>query len=98
MSIEVEETLKRLSSHKGVVGIIIINNDGLTLRSTLPPEETENYSSLISQLTQKTSTVIRTIDDSDSLALLRIRSKKHEIMIAPEKDYILIVIQNPQDA
>ncbi len=28
-------------------------------------------------------------------AFLRLRSKKHEIMIAPDKDYILIVLQNP---
>jgi hypothetical protein len=26
-----------------------------------------------------------------------VRSKKHEIMIAPEKDYTLIVIQNPSE-
>ena len=31
----------------------------------------------------------------NDLTFLRIRSKKHEIMVAPDKDYILIVIQNP---
>ena len=39
----------------------------------------------------------RTLDDGDELAFLRVRSKKHEIMIAPDKDYILVVIQNPQE-
>ena len=40
---------------------------------------------------------VRTLDDTDELAFLRIRSKKHEIMIAPDKDYVLVVIQNPHE-
>ena len=31
----------------------------------------------------------------NDLTFLRIRSKKHEIMVAPEKEYMLIVIQEP---
>eukprot|EP01035_Chromulina_nebulosa_P020048 gene20048-26028_t len=97
MSSEVEETLKRIQSHKGVKGVLIINNDGLPIRSNMSPEDTETYSALVSQLSIKASSVVRTLDDTDDLAFLRIRSKKHEIMIAPDKDYTLIVIQNPQE-
>ena len=119
MSIEVEETLKRLMSHKGVKGVLIMNSEGIPIRSSLSPEETENYAALVSQLAQKAAGVVRTLDDSDEvdrlyyfllflsifylllflfqLAFLRIRSKKHEIMIAPDKDYVLVVIQNPQE-
>jgi dynein light chain roadblock-type len=39
--------------------------------------------------------IVRTLDETDSLTFLRLRSQKHEIMVAPDKDYILIVIQNP---
>jgi dynein light chain roadblock-type len=42
--------------------------------------------------------VVRTLDENDELAFLRIRSKKHEIMIAPDKDYVLVVIQAPNDS
>lgn len=31
----------------------------------------------------------------NDLTFLRVRSKKYEIMIAPDKEYLLIVIQNP---
>ncbi len=31
----------------------------------------------------------------NDLTFLRVRSNKHEIMVAPDKDYLLIVIQNP---
>ena len=39
--------------------------------------------------------MIRTLDPTNDLTFLRVRSKKHEIMIAPQEDYILFVIQNP---
>jgi dynein light chain roadblock-type len=31
----------------------------------------------------------------NDLTFVRIRSKKHEIMIAPDNGFILIVVQNP---
>jgi dynein light chain roadblock-type len=97
MSSEVEETLKRIQSHKGVKGVLIMNSEGIPIKSNLSAEDTENYAALVSQLSLKASGVVRTLDESDELAFLRIRSKKHEIMIAPDKDYILVVIQNPHE-
>lgn len=32
MADAVEEALKRISSHKGIVGIVIINGDGVPIR------------------------------------------------------------------
>ena len=97
MSSEVEETLKRINSHKGVKGVLIMNNDGIPIRSNLSAEDTESYAALVSQLAIKAHHVVRTLDEGDELAFLRVRSKKHEIMIAPDKEYILVVIQNPQE-
>ncbi|EDQ91313.1 uncharacterized protein MONBRDRAFT_31547 [Monosiga brevicollis MX1] len=95
---EVEETLKRISAHKGVEGILIIDKDGAPIKSTLDNALRNQYAGLLSRLTAQASHVVREIEPTDSLTFMRIRSKKHEIMVAPEKDYILIVIQNPSDA
>merc|ERR1711912_216442 len=93
---EVEETLKRISSHKGVIGTVIVNNEGVPIRSNLErSEQTAQYASLITQLTSKARGVVRDLDPQNDLTFLRIRSKKHEIMVAPDKEYVLIVIQNP---
>jgi len=40
---------------------------------------------------------VRDLDPTNDLTFLRIRSKKHEIMVAPDKEFILIVVQNPVD-
>jgi len=58
-------------------------------------ELADSYSALITQLATKASSVIRTMDANDDLTFLRIRSKQHEILVAPDKEYSLIVIQNP---
>ena len=29
----------------------------------------------------------------DDLIFLRVRTKKHEVMVAPDKDYLLVVLQ-----
>ncbi|XP_069371934.1 dynein light chain roadblock-type 1 isoform X1 [Paralichthys olivaceus] len=94
---EVEETLKRIQSQKGVQGIIVVNSEGIPIKTTLDNSSTVQYAGLIHQLVMKARSTVREIDPQNDLTFLRIRSKKNEIMIAPDKDYFLIVIQNPSD-
>ncbi|XP_044745600.1 dynein light chain roadblock-type 2 [Coccinella septempunctata] len=97
MANEVEDTLKRIQSHKGVVGIIVVNSEGIPIKTTLDNTTTVQYAGLISSLSDKARSVVRDLDPSNDLTFLRIRSKKHEIMVAPDKEFILMVIQNPTD-
>ncbi|XP_077994752.1 dynein light chain roadblock-type 2-like [Glandiceps talaboti] len=94
MSSEIEETLKRIQSHKGVVGTILVNAEGIPVRSTLDNATTLQYTSWLHQLAIKARSTVRDMDPQNDLTFLRIRSKKHEIMVAPDKDYLLIVIQS----
>ncbi|TWW76457.1 Dynein light chain roadblock-type 2 [Takifugu flavidus] len=92
---EVEETLKRIESHKGVIGTLVVNAEGIPIRTTLDNSTAVQYAGLLTQLTQKARGTVRDIDPQNDLTFLRIRSKKHEILVAPENDFLLIVIQNP---
>ncbi|GMI31285.1 hypothetical protein TeGR_g6923 [Tetraparma gracilis] len=92
---EVEETLTRIQSHRGVVGVLILSSTGHAIRSSLDAAATEQYGALLSQLAAKAAAVARTLDPEDDLTFLRIRSRNHEIMVAPDKEYLLIVIQDP---
>ena len=44
--------------------------------------------------------MVRALDPTNDLEYFRVRSRKHEIMIAPDSnnDYIILVIQSPQEA
>ncbi|XP_064611054.1 dynein light chain roadblock-type 2 isoform X2 [Liolophura sinensis] len=90
---EVEETLKRIQSHRGVIGVIVVNSEGIPIRTTLDNATTVQCAGLIHQLTAKARSVVRDIDPQNDLTFLRVKSKKHEIMVAPDKEYLLIVLQ-----
>ncbi|XP_066442327.1 dynein light chain roadblock-type 1 isoform X1 [Eleutherodactylus coqui] len=94
---DVEETLKRIQSQKGVQGIIIVNSEGIPIKSTMDNATTAQYAGLMHQLVMKARSSVRDIDPQNDLTFLRVRCKKNEIMIAPDKDYILVVIQQPSD-
>ena len=90
-----EDTFKRINSHKGVQGIVIVNADGIPIRSTLDQSLSNNYAANIMSLAAKARSAVRTLDPQNDLTFLRIRSKKHEILVAPEKEFTLVVVQNP---
>lgn len=94
---EVEDTLKRIQSHRGVQGLIVINSEGIPVRTTLDNSTTVQYAGLLHSLAAQARNCVRDIDPQNDLTFLRVRSKKNEIMVAPDKDYMLIVIQNPSE-
>lgn len=51
----------------------------------------------MSQLSERAKSIVRDLDPANELTYLRIRSKKHEVLVAPEDDFILIVVQNPPE-
>ncbi len=90
--------MKRIEEHKGVQGYLIINNDGtiqtmilsmsfsylgIPIRSNLDASLTQQYAALIKSLSDKARSAIREIDPANDLVFFRIRTKKHEILVAP---------------
>ncbi|KAI8344499.1 hypothetical protein BC941DRAFT_365899 [Chlamydoabsidia padenii] len=97
VSAEMEETIKRISGRKGVKGVLIMNHAGQTIRTSMDPELTKLYAMQYSPLVKQTQATVSTIDEENDLTFLRIRTKKHEVMIAPNEEYVLLVIQNPSE-
>ena len=62
MASEVEDTIKRICTHKGVEGVLISTYEGVALKSTLSLALTTKYAGLMAQLVVKAKSVIRTID------------------------------------
>ena len=96
--------MNMLSNYAGVKGIVVVNNDGIVIRHTLEdPKVSVQYAALITVLTQKARSTIQNLDPAvstpsfctnglivvqDSMNLLRIRSKKHEIIVAPGEPHL----------
>ena len=95
----VDETIKRICSHKGVAGVIIVNGDGIPIKTNLDNAVTVQYAALVSLLVSKTRSAVKQLGkDDDDLQTIRVHSKKHEIIIVPDfeksHEYTLIVVQN----
>ena len=69
----------------------------MTIRTTMSQQDTINYGALIGQFTTKAQLAIKSLHNEEEINFIRIRSKKHEIMIAPEKEFTMIVLQNPSN-
>ena len=95
MSAKVEETINRINTHIGVIGLIIVNAKGMSIKSTMNVEQTNEYGQVISNFCGDAQAAIQKIHEEEKIIFIRIRSKAHEIMIAPDTEYTLIVIQNP---
>ena len=64
--------------------MLIIDNKGTALKSTLSHSETVEYSSLINQFATKAKKALKEIHPDEELIFVRIRSVKNEIVIAPD--------------
>lgn len=97
MSQKVEETLNRINTHMGVKGVMIVNEKGYAIKTTMDQKDTIEYGSLISQFYTKAKATIKVLHQEENVEFIRIRSKFHEIMIAPDREFTLIVLQNPSN-
>jgi len=97
MSQKVEETLNRINTHMGVLGVMIVNQKGVAIKSTMPQTETIEYGSLITQFYTKANATVKALHPEEDITFIRIRSNKHEIMIAPDREFSMIVLQNPSN-
>jgi dynein light chain roadblock-type len=95
---EAEEIYNRLILRPNIAGIILVNSDRVPIKSNITTTaEQTRYAAMVTALSEKARHCIRDLDPTNDLTFLRIRSKKNEIMVAPERDFTLIVIQKVTD-
>ena len=56
----------------------------------------EDYAKYISLLANKAKSLVRDLDPINDLSFLRIKTRNEEIMVTPDKDFMLIAIQQPK--
>ena len=73
--------------------ITLLPPPGIPLKSTLDNVTSVHYASQIHSLTAKARSVIKEIDSSNDLKFMRVRSKKHEILVAPGMLFTTLVFR-----
>eukprot|EP00755_Sulcionema_specki_P008069 Sspe_Gene.39937::Locus_19246_Transcript_10_10_Confidence_0.370_Length_588::g.39937::m.39937/K10419/DYNLRB, DNCL2; dynein light chain roadblock-type len=98
----VEDTLTRIANHQGVLGLLVVNpRDGSVWKAAAPQggswfdeKKAATHAEKIHAFVNLTRSIVRTLSVENELTFLRLRSKKHEFIISPEKDFLLVVIQD----
>ena len=57
-------------------------------------EDAQRFARNIPQIGKEARSFIRQLNSANDLKFLRIRTDNHEILISPDKDYYLCVVQN----
>ena len=52
------------------------------------------YSEQIAKFAQQARDIVLSMDPTNDLQYLRVRSRRQEILVAPDDEYVLIVMQN----
>jgi dynein light chain roadblock-type len=97
MTTELEERFQELSSAKTVRGCLILNGDGAPIKTSLDAKTTESYGTILHEIVTMARRLFLEQDPNNDLSFMRFRLKKHEIMVAPDKQFLLVVIHHPQE-
>lgn len=79
----------------GVQGVVVINSDGIPIRTTVAQAKTAHLVGLLHGFILKTKSTIKEMDTQNDLTFIRLRSQKDEILIAPDREFTMIVVQKP---
>lgn len=97
----VRQTLARIAAHDGVLGYAVVNpKDGRIFEFAGFQNNramAEDFVEVLSGFLSVTQSMVRIIDRDDDLTFLRMRWRHREIIIAPDKEYALIVVQDKAD-
>ena len=93
-----DDTLGRIEAHPGVNGVMVVTREGGVLRTNMDVSSTQLYASRYQHLIEKAHIVVREMDPRNELQFLRVRTRKYEVMVAPQEEFILLVTQNPVQA
>jgi len=95
---EIEDALKRFSAKPNVLGVMITDEEGSVIKTTFDASLTKLYSEKITTLVGQAQDMVRDMDENETndMTFLRVRTKKHEILVRPDGEYFLMVLQKPE--
>ena len=87
--------MNRINTHMGVIGVIVVNKKGVAIKSTMRQDDTINNGALITTFMAKAQNTIKSLHPEEDITFIKIRSAMYEIMIAPDREFTMIVLQDP---
>ncbi|KAJ3937578.1 MAG: hypothetical protein NXY57DRAFT_364995 [Lentinula lateritia] len=101
---ELEQTLALLSSHRSVLGYMLLSrgHPASIIRHSggvFDGEHGKKYAGVIARIVETVQAGLEEINgvesEGDDVKFLRVRTKRHELMISPDGRYLLAVLHEP---
>ena len=92
------EIWDRIQAIPGVIGLFLVDQENILIKSTLDNSTTAQYSTPLKPLVDLAIRTVRDLNPLDRMQTLRIATLNYEIMIFPEKVYFIIAIQQNKNA
>nr|CUU98736.1 hypothetical transcript [Hymenolepis microstoma] len=90
---DIIQRFERIRNHKNIQGIILINEEGNPIRSSLDTSTSLHYSRHANELKLISQDIVRDLNPDDELTVLRLRTEHNEIMMLPNKEQMVVCIQ-----
>lgn len=93
----IDETVQRLSFVHGVLGVLILDKDGLVVHATMPPQEAAQLTGPTLQMLQRARAATEVVAPGDELQMLCVRTRKYEMLLCSEANgaFAVCVVQDP---
>ena len=93
----VEEVFRQIQEKPDVTDIMILNNKGNPVKTTMDHSLGVQYAGLYEILRDKVVMGLQKIDRNDELTMLRLRTIQNETLIVPDGKITIVVTQKAQD-
>ncbi|XP_073847772.1 dynein light chain roadblock-type 2-like [Musca autumnalis] len=93
----VDEVYRLIEEKPDVTDIMILNNKGNPIKTTMERAEAIQFAGLYESLRDKATMGLQKIDPDDEITMLRIRTTNNETLIVPDGKITVVVIQKARD-
>nr|NP_001097356.1 roadblock similar 54B, isoform A [Drosophila melanogaster]NP_001286528.1 roadblock similar 54B, isoform B [Drosophila melanogaster]ABV53834.1 roadblock similar 54B, isoform A [Drosophila melanogaster]AHN56324.1 roadblock similar 54B, isoform B [Drosophila melanogaster]DAA02573.1 TPA_inf: HDC06929 [Drosophila melanogaster] len=93
----VEKAFDLVKSKKHVRDVVILNESGHPVMSTMDREDAVQFSGPFQAIRGRLERGMSKIDPTDELLMLRIRTRTNEVLLVPDSKITLLVVQNAHD-
>ncbi|MHA2059275.1 MAG: roadblock/LC7 domain-containing protein [Candidatus Ranarchaeia archaeon] len=89
---KVREHLIKIGKHEGVECVVLADESGFPLSSTISPEKAETISALTTSLLGKVHVILKELN-IEGLQAFTIKAANKEILVTPFQDTTLVVVR-----
>lgn len=74
-----------------------MNHSGVPVKTSMSRQDALQHACLYDNLREKTQAFLQKLEPQQNLAMLRVRTRLHEVLITPDGKITMLVVQNAKD-